>query len=321
METKMKTRLTLIFRVLLSLILIVFLLYKADMAELLQALKNVNGVLITSAFILIIIGVVGSSFKWKVILAAYGHKESVWQLSILYFIGLFFNAFLPTTIGGDIYRISALGKKIASTRHAIITVFLDRAFGFYAIIMLLFLSALALLKAPEFVYQFKMIMIIAAMIGIVVPLFAVFAILHRSEDNQKDHLRSGILAKIMDGLLMVASITKNVNATLLAIGVSVIFQIFSVLSSYLAARSIGIELDLLSFFFVVPVVTMMAMMPVSINGIGVRESAYVILLTQIGVSTEKALLLSLLIYSMVLIASVIGGIMFAITKKANIVPS
>ncbi|MDD3818611.1 MAG: lysylphosphatidylglycerol synthase transmembrane domain-containing protein, partial [Actinomycetota bacterium] len=93
---------------------------------------------------------------------------------------------------------------------------------------------------------------------------------------------------------------------------SFLLQFAVILNYYLAALAVGIDLDLTAFLFMVPVISIITMIPVSIGGIGLRENAIVIIMNSLGVMEERAAVCSLLILVMLLIVGIIGGIAYII---------
>ena len=76
--------------------------------------------------------------------------------------------------------------------------------------------------------------------------------------------------------------------------------------------ALGIDLSLTAFIFIVPIVATIAMIPISIGGIGLRENSLVFIMVAMGVSNEKAALCSLLILFMLIIMGIIGGIIYIV---------
>ena len=85
-----------------------------------------------------------------------------------------------------------------------------------------------------------------------------------------------------------------------------------ILNYYLAARALDIDLGLIAFIFIVPVVATIAMLPISIGGIGLRENSLVFIMVAMGVINEKAAIFSLLIFAMFLILGLLGGITYIV---------
>ena len=107
---------------------------------------------------------------------------------------------------------------------------------------------------------------------------------------------------------------KNSTALYKAVLMSIVSQICIVVTYYLIGRSLGIEISFLEFALIVPVIFLVASLPISIGGLGVREGMLVILLNSIGVSTSNAVSLSFLYLSILIIAT-LPGALFLLTNK------
>jgi len=90
----------------------------------------------------------------------------------------------------------------------------------------------------------------------------------------------------------------------------VLFQGIGVICTYLVGLSLGLEVSLEYYFLSVPIIWLVTMLPISINGIGVREGGFVLFFTAVGVSTADALLLSLLTFAQLLLIGLLGGVLF-----------
>ncbi|MBC8390239.1 MAG: flippase-like domain-containing protein, partial [Actinobacteria bacterium] len=93
---------------------------------------------------------------------------------------------------------------------------------------------------------------------------------------------------------------------------SFLLQFAVILNWYLAARALGINLTLTAFIFIVPVVSTITMIPISIGGIGLRENSLVFIMVAMGVTNEKAALCSLLILFMLILIGMAGGIVYIV---------
>jgi uncharacterized membrane protein YbhN (UPF0104 family) len=115
-----------------------------------------------------------------------------------------------------------------------------------------------------------------------------------------------------DILHLINDVSKIVYLKILV--VSIIGQILIIVKAYFLALALGIEVSLTYMFLVVPIAIILSMLP-SINGIGFRDGAYVILLAKIGVSKAAALSLSFLALFIPILISIAGGILFMLQKK------
>ncbi len=96
--------------------------------------------------------------------------------------------------------------------------------------------------------------------------------------------------------------------------ISTLSQTFIILMTYSLAKAIDLDIDLGFMFLVVPITFLLSMLP-SINGIGVRDGGYVVLLAGVGVTKAAALSLSFLTVIIPMLISIYGGILFMIQKR------
>lgn len=94
------------------------------------------------------------------------------------------------------------------------------------------------------------------------------------------------------------------------LALSFLFQALMILAKIFIFRSAGINLPLAVHFLYIPVIMAVSMLPISINGLGIREGMYIILYGYAGVDSATAVLCSLLFFILVTLASLAGGIAF-----------
>lgn len=93
-----------------------------------------------------------------------------------------------------------------------------------------------------------------------------------------------------------------------SVALSIIIQIFGmVLVVWCLARSLEIDVPLYFHFVAVPVITLLTLVPVSVNGLGVREAAFVFFYTKMAVETDEAISLSLSLTMILTLFSLLGG--------------
>jgi uncharacterized membrane protein YbhN (UPF0104 family) len=112
---------------------------------------------------------------------------------------------------------------------------------------------------------------------------------------------------------------RNQRAGLaLALFLSFLLQANVVLYHWIVANALGVSVSLTAFFLIVPIAIVVMMIPVSINGIGVREGLFVLLLSVHGVPQAEGLAYAWVIYALLLLQGLIGGVVFAFRRDANI---
>jgi hypothetical protein len=230
-------------------------------------------------------------------------------------VATFFNNVLPTNIGGDVFRIKDAARYTGSKTLSTAIIFVDRLIGFAA----LFVLALgALVFGGEVVHAlpglnwlwFGLVGITAVvLVVVVVPEVVDWCLqpLHR--------LRSEWVTKRV-GVVTSAlfQFRRQVPALIKALGISLLIQGSIVFFYFLVAHAMGIPLPLGYCFLIIPLVLVVQLFP-SINGFGVRESAFVLFFSAIGLSAEQAVSLSFVSTGVIIALSLLGGVIYAARKR------
>ena len=102
----MKKKLNLVIKILVSIVLFWIIFRSIDLKILIGNFSNFQPIYAVLIVLCLVLNYVVSSIRWKgLLIHEGGNKVSVWYLTRLYFVGSFFNNFLPTSIGGDVYKI------------------------------------------------------------------------------------------------------------------------------------------------------------------------------------------------------------------------
>jgi len=310
-----KKLILLLVRIIISVSLIVFLVKTQfkDIRSALEIIKSVNKPLLILSLSTHIFGIWITAVRWNTLLGTQKVKLGTTTLTLTVLIGFFFNNFLPTSIGGDVFRTYDAAKKAnipIETSASIIIV--ERFSGIisastYAIIAL-FLGFTAIGNQS---------FIIPVIIFFIICIIIAFFILNPSMLRLNKLInRIKFLKKVKEKLANIyftfLSFKKFKWVLVRVLIYSFLLQFAVILNYFLAAKSLGINLNLTAFIFIVPVVTIIAMVPISIGGIGIRENTLVFIMTAIGVGSEQAALCALLIFLMLIFIGIIGGIIYSI---------
>ena len=312
---KHKKKIFTTLRIVVSVGLIAYLIKSQfkDFKTILDMIKTVNIPLLLAAASIHIFGVWISTVRWQLILKTQGIRISQGYLSSSFLIGSFFNNVLPTSVGGDIFRSLDIANKakISVGKSASVLV-IDRFAGvisaaLYAVIAL-FLG-FATIGTTSYVIPVAIFFAVSIILGFLIlnP-----SILRLNKIVSKIKFLSKIREKLVEVYHTFLSFKKYKLALFEALLCSLALQ-FGVICNYcLAARSLGINLSLTSFIFIVPVVATIAMLPIAIGGTGLRENALVFFMVALGAQNEKAAMTSLLIFAMILVLGIVGGITYAV---------
>ena len=311
-----------LLKILISIGLLGYLIYRAEPARLISVLSNItekHGLLyLALAFVLMLGAVWFLAIRWSVLMKSYGFRLKTSQLFGFYLIGMFFNNFLPTSIGGDIMRIYKLITVTDERTSAFASVIIERLMGIAAT---LFMSIWALIYISQQFHDWRLLL---AAIVLFVMIITFFALILRDWSFK-------IILKIFEKFT-VFKIGQKFSKLFEAIHFfqnrrMVLFKVFLlsfcsqfliVTMNYLVALAFNIPVSFGYLLMVVPISFVITMLP-SINGIGIRDLGFVGLLAQVGVTTAEALSLSFMNLIIPMIISVAGGLLFMI-QKSNAIP-
>ncbi len=238
-----------------------------------------------------------SALRWRLLARPLGFDRPLSQLVGYYFIGMYFNLLLPTSVGGDVvrawYLIDGPGKRL----RAFLSVFIDR---FSGLLVLLGLACVATLFAPSALPAWVPLSVWAtagcAAVGfLTVPLLdritGRFGRIRRSVDGAREYLGRPRLL---------------LGTTLL----SLVVQAANVIVVWLVGCAIGARVPFGYYWILVPMVSLLTLAPVSLNGMGVREGGTALFLAPLGVDASTAVTLAFLWFTVFAAASLGGGAVY-----------
>jgi uncharacterized protein (TIRG00374 family) len=249
--------------------------------------------------------------RWWLLLRTHDKGHHITELQTQYFIGAFFNNLLPTTTGGDLFRIYYVYRQRHGMAVAVSPVITERIIGLVSLLGLatavLLLtthtSRTAQLLADTLPWVFAASAVALAMLGI--P--AIYWPLHRFFERWAQ-------VRVIAALLHIAeaahTYVRRPTLVLKLVGLSLIMQFVEVLVFYALGKGLGAPLPLSAYVYIVCAVSVAAALPVSIGGLGVREVTAISLFTSVGMSHGHAAVVSLLFIPVLLLASLPGLFLF-----------
>ena len=286
-------------RIGISMGLLVWLLWRFDLKGVWGYFEALPMSVWATALMMYALAQILSSIRWW-ILATTLSFPGPWPTYLgFYYVGMFFNLFLPTGIGGDLFKAHFLSREEGRRFLALFTVVGDRLFGLIA--MLILGGGAVILEdglLPEPFAGFLKAGSLLVLMGLAgVPL------LQRAIDRLWPRI-SGRL----EGLFI---LWRHPKRLLFVLGLSFALQGLGMGAVALLGRGIGIHLPLAFYFASLPLVGIITLIPVSFNGIGVREGAFVYFFGLKGIAPEPALGLGLLFFSLQVGLSLVGGMAYA----------
>lgn len=294
----------------LSIGLMVVLFARIPLDSVAQSLRAARPEWLAAAFGLMLFSNLLGAYQWSRLLRAVDTRIPFWTVFSYYHVGLFFNNFLPANIGGDLARIADASRHGPTRAAAFSTVLLDRMIGTLA------LATLALVTTLPAIDAFHLRVVYLALVGFfVLGLGLVWAVFHPAllplAERTLARVGLGSLKPHLDDLAARLQGFRGQRTLFLKLmSVALVVQVARVGVHVLVARSLGLAIALPYFFLFVPLLAVIVSLPISFNGIGVREGAGVVLFGLVGASRAQAFSLQFTTYLVAVAVSLLGGVAF-----------
>jgi uncharacterized membrane protein YbhN (UPF0104 family) len=301
----MKRALNYVLRLLISVTLLLYLFLFSgiiDIQEVVQTLKQTSLPIFTLVFFICLSTVLITTKRWSLFLPG---TVKYSRLVSFVFIGHFFNTFLPGRVGGEIVKTIYLYRDIGKGNISIVSVFMDKYMGFSAIVcvsFIAFIGGYSYFKGTEIVW------LIPAVCGIFLMASFIFW-----------KVNWGSIKGISAFYPCIINYKKEKEVIYKGLLLSLIAQVFGIIEVYLLSLAIGLTVPIIYFFIFVPMINAVSAIPITVSGLGVREAGFAALFnmffTELGVTSDQAVSLSLLIFATTILVNSIGGIEYLRVKK------
>lgn len=297
-------------KVLLSLALFAYVVAKVSPGDIWATIRPANTNLLLAASALFLFSNLLGSWLWARLLRAQGVPIPYAKAASYYFVGLFFNNFLPSNIGGDIARISDASKHADHVSPVFSATLMDRLLGVLAIALVAVLaSSAAVDRFHLYAIYMAVVVIFLVALGIFLSIFnrAVLKAFEWPFRKIGAHNIERGITRLMDDL---HGYKGQVGVLLGAFAASLIVQISRILVHYLVGLALGVRVAMGYYFLFVPVLAALVSLPISLNGLGIREGAGVVLFHMAGLTKEQAFTVPFLTYLISVLISLLGGLIF-----------
>jgi len=283
----------------LSVCLLAWLISKANPDDLITAFLDLSFCAWGVAFLMYLASQVISSIRWYFLAHALDFTGPWSAYLKYYFVGLYFNLFLPTSVGGDVLKMHLISRGEPKKLRATYSLVADRLFGLVA--MFLLGAGAVLIGHGILPHYFEHLLYVAGICIIALLLCLPMAY----------KLLSSIRPEIGKRLAVFLVFWEKPKAMFACLSLSFILQALGMGAVALLAKDMGLSPPLLFYFAAFPLVAILTILPISFNGIGIREGGFIFFLGLKGISAEKALTLSLSFFAIQIAASLIGGLAYA----------
>ena len=267
-----------------------------------------------AAVLLVLLDRALMAYRWVVLLCTVDAalRPSLGALLRIFFVSTFVGTFLPASVGGDAVRAFSLAKLNVRGGDAVASVFMDRILG---VASLLLMASIALPLARETAANTPILAALAAAGGLcVLTMLLVFS--RRTAGVAARYVGKLPFAAVREaGHRVLESIRKYAAYPRQLVNVlvcSMAVQGLRIVQAYTLGRGLGIDAPLTIYFAFIPLILLVMLLPVTFNGIGTSQAAFVWFFAQAGVDAAAAFALSVLFVALGIIGNLPGGVLYAL---------
>ena len=312
----MKQILGTLLKAVISVGLVALFFMQVDWEDILSTAQTADVQFLLFAVLMFVVSNVLGAIQWHALLELQDIVLPFRQVVVLYFVGVFFNNFMVGNVGGDAVRIYDLKRLTGRGISGFAATFLDRFIGLFTLSCF---SVVTFVFSPD-LWQ----------AGLILPILSLGAMLCAILCFGFSGRLSGVVVRICQRFLpeKISGLVVNIRecfqlyrraygvlarVAVLACGV----QLSRVSVYFCVGIALGQSIAFVSFLTFIPLIAIVAAVPISFGGIGVRENMGALLFGQVGVAPAVALTMMFFGYLAGIVASLMGGVMFVLRRVTN----
>ncbi|MCC7007334.1 MAG: flippase-like domain-containing protein [Acidobacteria bacterium] len=286
------------------------IVWMADPRAIGAALAGVSWGWLAAACALVLVDRAVMAYRWWALLTPLAqHRPRLAPVMRIFFVSTFVGTFLPASVGGDAVRAWSLSRENVPGPAAVASVVLDRMLGVAGVLLV---AAAGLALAPRLAGSTAVrAAFVVTALGCLLCLAVIFS--ERVDDVVRRSLarapgRLGALAA--NGLSGLQLYRTEHRQLLLVLIASVAVQALRILQAWFLGLSLGVAAPLTAYIAFVPVILLVMLLPVTVNGLGTAQVAFVWAFAQVGVSSADAVALSVLFVGLGIVGNLPGGVLY-----------
>jgi hypothetical protein len=260
-----------------------------------------------------LISTIASTWRWRVLLDAQHIEVPFRRLFESFLVALFFNNFLPSNVGGDVIRISDTARPAGSKTLATTIVLIDRGLGLLGLVLVAALGATAAGAVhpaaipiwPVWLWACFLLAAAASAPAVLAPdgfgrLLQPLTVFHPEWVGERINTVTSVLARFRE---RPGALAECFGGALFVQGLSVVYY-------FAVAYALRLNVSFWDLAVIVPLSFVVQLLPISMNGLGVREATFSFYFTRIGQPIESALLVSLVAQALMMLFSLLGAVVY-----------
>ena len=289
-----------------------YILWKSHPRDVLLAFAGADWRPIAVAVALVLVDRALMAYRWVALLCTIQptHRPPLSDVMRIFFVSTFVGTFLPASVGGDAVRAYSMSRLNVPGGDAVASVFMDRMLGLASV---LFMAVIGLVIASDLARNRTIVAALVLAAGLCgATLLVIFV-------RDAAALASGLLdqlpkrvsepgRRIVEAIRRYAAHHRQLLAVLIySIGV----QVLRILQAYYLGHALGMTAPLATYVAFVPLILLVMLLPITFNGIGTSQAAFVWFFARAGVPASTAFTLSVLFVALGIVGNLPGGVLYA----------
>ena len=305
-------------RIAVAVALTTYFLLRAQPARVAEALASADVGWVALSVALVFLDRALMAHRWIALLVALapGSRPPLLEVLRIFFVSTFIGSFMPS-VAGDAYRAYSLSRLNVRGAQAAASVFVDRMLGVLSIVIVGAIATLAV--RGQALERGAMIALGAGTLASALAAAAVFSERMATAMQAIVGRIPNTRARLMGAALVdaVRRYTHHHGALASVLVTSMAVQVLRVLQAWCLGRALGIPAPLVVYFIAIPIILLVMLLPVTINGLGTGQMAFEALFGRVGVAAPEAFALSILFIALGLVGNLPGGLLYALGPRRS----
>jgi uncharacterized protein (TIRG00374 family) len=318
-----KKRIWSISQLLLSFALLTWLIIQVGPDTILETLRGLDWRWYLLAFLLFQLNLLIRAYRWFLLLSSLDDRPPFLQLVYLYYLGFFFNNFIPSGFGGDLIKVVGIRRDYGSGSEALSSVLMDRIVGLLGSSLVAVVALFGAINGGWLADVNLPPLLVTTIVSISLGVPIGFALLRYTDPLKRLGTLIPMSRKVVNHpkVRNLAGTIRRYPLPSLAKSLltSLPFTLILILIHYSIATALGISLPLYIFALFVPLISLVNLIPISFNGLGTREGVYLLLFVPAGVAASTAISQSLSLYIIRVCTGLIGGLLYLSRTAMNMI--
>lgn len=297
-----------------SAVLVACILYRCDWKLTLSTFMAIEPKFLVLVFFCMVGGVIISAFKWQVLLSVHDAHIPLSTLNRYYFIAVFFNNFLPSSIGGDGFRIYKTASEVVSKGHAVVAVLMERVSGLWALLFLGYIGGLFVGPGSSGIPYFRQFLWVIGSALVLSGLF--FVVTYFISDRYKDGSRFPVWLTTLFG--WIHDYRRHPGKTINVVALSFFFQLYALSWMLLLSRAVGADISIFMLAVAMMISNLAALLPISLNGLGLMDGSFIYIASSMGMEYEHGVMMMLIMRVFLVFLSLIGSYFYLRLKSQKV---